>query len=100
MSRTQLRSFRSICSSFLFCIALSSTVIAQSGSGVITGVVRDASGAFVPGADIVLTERSTGIKHSYVTTEAGTYRTSPLSAGDYRVSAALSGFKTAVAHPR
>ena len=35
---------------------------AQSERGTITGTVRDASGAIVPGAKVVLTNTQTGVK--------------------------------------
>jgi hypothetical protein len=97
MSHTALRSFRFICAALLATLICSPALVAQSGTGVITGLVMDPSGAFVPGAEVVLIEQNTGIRHTHVTTEAGTYRARHLPPGDYRVTASLNGFKTAVA---
>jgi hypothetical protein len=71
-------------------------LLAQSGRGTITGVVKDSSGALVPKAAVVMVNKDTGIETKTVTTEAGVYRVPYLEPGKYRVSAALQGFKTAV----
>lgn len=70
---------------------------AQSGRGAITGVVRDITGAVVPGVDIVATDKESGVRFTAVTTESGVYRVPYLPPGTYRVTASLPGFKTAIA---
>src|SRR6266566_3702466 len=77
------------------CSADSAT--AQSGRGVVTGIVKDASGAIVPGADIQIVERTTGVATQARTTDAGVYRAPYVPPGTYRITASLAGFKTAVA---
>jgi hypothetical protein len=87
---------RALLSCFLmFCFDL--PALAQSARGTITGLVRDPSGAVVPGVDIVLTEKATGVLTRTVSTEAGAYRAPYITPGTYHISASLSGFKTAVA---
>lgn len=71
-------------------------LLAQSGRGTITGVVRDSSGAVVPGAEILIVETSTGVETKARTTDTGVYRAPYVPAGKYKISAALRGFKTAV----
>jgi hypothetical protein len=71
-------------------------VMAQSGRGTLTGVVKDSTGAVVPGADVSITNMETGIQFNTQTTEAGLYRIPYVPPGKYKVTAALSGFKTAV----
>jgi hypothetical protein len=68
----------------------------QSGRGTLTGVVKDATGAVVPKAEIVLTNIETGVETKTVTTDAGVYRIPYVPPGKYRVAASLTGFKTAV----
>src|SRR5438552_11762579 len=70
---------------------------AQSGRGVITGIVRDSSGAIVPGAEITIVEKATGVVTTATSTDAGVYRAPYVPPGTYKISAALPGFKTAIA---
>ena len=68
----------------------------QSGTSAIAGIVRDASGAAVPGALVVATNERTAVTIETVTNEAGAYRISALVPGRYRVDVQLSGFDPAV----
>ncbi|MGH9162536.1 MAG: carboxypeptidase-like regulatory domain-containing protein, partial [Vicinamibacteraceae bacterium] len=67
---------------------------AQVDTATITGIVRDAQGAVLPGATVVATHVDTNQHVETVTNEAGVYRTSPLPIGTYSVSVTLAGFKT------
>jgi hypothetical protein len=78
-------------------LGLGLPALAQSGRGTLTGIVKDPSGAVVPGADITITEKSTGGVTKTVSTEAGAYRAPYVTPGMYQITAALAGFKTAVA---
>jgi hypothetical protein len=78
-------------------LGLGLPMFAQSGRGTITGIVKDPSGAVVPGADITITEKDTGVVTRTVSTEAGAYRAPYVPPGMYKITAALAGFKTAVA---
>jgi hypothetical protein len=73
-----------------------SGVFAQSGRGTITGEIKDATGAIVPGAEVVVLNKATGAESKTVTTNTGLYRVPYLEPGNYKVSASLKGFKTAV----
>lgn len=68
---------------------------AQTGTGRISGVVKDASGAVVPGVTILATHEETGIHQQTVTTNAGFFVFPSLPVGPYTVKAELSGFRTA-----
>ena len=70
------------------------TVLAQTGPGRISGVVKDASGAVVPGVTIEATHEETGIRQHTITTDAGLFVFPSLPVGPYRVQAELSGFRT------
>lgn len=70
---------------------------AQSARGSINGVVRDASGSVVPGVEILIVNKETGVETKTVTTDAGVYRAPYLPPGKYKITASLPGFKTAVA---
>ena len=75
---------------------LSSTLMAQTATGTIAGVVNDESGAVVPGAQVSVTNVDTGIGRSVTTDDAGRYRVPSLIPGRYEVQAQLTGFETAV----
>ena len=77
----------------LFCL---SPAMSQSGRGTLTGTVKDASGAIVPGAEVLITNMGTGGELKAVTTSAGVYRVPYIPPGKYRVSATSPGFKKSV----
>ena len=81
----------------LLMLVTSLPATAQSARGTITGLVRDPRGAVVPGADITITEKATGVVTRTVSTEAGAYRAPYIPPGTYSITASLAGFKTAVA---
>lgn len=63
---------------------------AQDQRGSIEGVVKDASGAVLPGATVEAT--ANGVVNATVTDSVGLYRFPSLPPGNYRVSANLQGF--------
>jgi hypothetical protein len=71
-------------------------LMAQSGRGTITGIVRDSSGAIIPAAEVVVTNVDTGVALNTLTTESGVYRIPYIPPGKYRASVTIAGFKTAV----
>ena len=70
--------------------ALVAPVWAQDQRGSIEGVVKDASGAVLPGATVEAT--ANGRVNSTVTDSVGVFRFPSLAPGNYRVSANLQGF--------
>ena len=62
----------------------------------ISGFVRDASGAFVPGAEVTLVDVERGQTRSAATDDRGYFLFDPLPAGRYRLKADLAGFKARV----
>src|SRR5688572_15360795 len=69
---------------------------AQSTNASISGNVNDASGAAIPGVSITAESIRTGVKSSTISNEAGVYNFPSLQPGQYRMSAELPGFQTAV----
>ncbi|MHB8655733.1 MAG: TonB-dependent receptor [Terriglobia bacterium] len=65
-------------------------------SSAVEGVVRDTSGAVIPGVEVVATNVSTGVSVTVVTNSAGYYRIPALPPGGYKLTATKSGFKTVV----
>src|SRR5437867_2028672 len=67
---------------------------AVAGLGAISGTVRDASGAIIPGAMIVVTNDARGVRRSTLTTEAGIFTVPALvPSSDYSLTVSLQGFK-------
>jgi outer membrane receptor protein involved in Fe transport len=75
-------------------MAVCSTAAAQVTTATLFGAVRDASGAAVPGATVVATNRGTGVPREAITDERGEFVLTALSTGSYAVVIALPGFKT------
>ena len=62
----------------------------------ISGTVKDASGAVLPGVEIKVTQTDTGVNRTTVTDETGSYALPNLPVGPYRFEASLGGFSTYV----
>jgi hypothetical protein len=66
---------------------------AQAVSGTILGLVKDSTGALVPGATVTLVQTSTGYSRTVLSDARGEYTAPSLPTGTYTVSAELTGFK-------
>ena len=66
---------------------------AQFDTAQVSGVIRDATGAVLPGADVVLVAEGTGLERRTVSNEAGLYTFPNVPVGDYRITATLPGFQ-------
>jgi hypothetical protein len=84
---------------FRFClllIMLAAAAMAQVNKSNLVGVVRDSSGAPVPGVSIKLTDIGTGAVRQETTDDAGLYRAALLDVGTYNLEAEKTGFKKIV----
>jgi len=80
----------------VLCIALlQACLFAQSERGTITGTVRDASGAVIPGAKVLLTNTQTGVSFNAPTTADGEFTVPQLQVGTYTVRVEKDGFRPA-----
>ena len=70
------------------------TTEAQSGRGSISGLVKDASGAAVPGVQVTATHRQTNSATGATTNADGLYSLRNLSIGSYSVGFAREGFSS------
>src|SRR3984957_16985246 len=84
---------------FLVTISLSSPLLAQKDTGAIVGLVRDPSGAVVPGAKVTVSDADRGTQVTLSTNDEGEYVASPLRIGRYTVTVEKGGFKKAVDGP-
>src|SRR5262249_3443518 len=77
----------------LLCALLTAGLVtAQEQRGGIEGVVKDSSGAIVPGATVEATS-ATGAALTTTTDATGTFKFPSVQPGMYTVSAKLAGFK-------
>ena len=70
------------------------TAAAQDSRGAITGTLRDASQAVVPGAIVTVTNLEMGTAINTTSNEVGFFQVPYLIAGPYRVTVTQPGFKT------
>ena len=74
-------------------LLLSALSFGQAISGDLTGVVKDASGAYVASADVTVTNLGTGFTQTLKTNPQGEYRFVNLPAGHYSVDVNAPGMK-------
>src|SRR5579884_1260439 len=74
-------------------LLFSSSAMAQSDVGSISGFVKDPTGATIPNAQVTVKSESTGESHKINTNESGYYTVTNLLPGYYTVSVEAAGFK-------
>src|SRR6266849_5365583 len=74
-------------------LVLSAWVTAQVNKSNLTGIVRDGTGAAVPGVTMKLTSLGTGAARTETSDASGFYRFTLVDRGVYRLEAEHSGFK-------
>jgi len=70
-----------------------SAALAQTGAGTVTGTLRDANQALVPGAEVTITNTETNVSTKTQTNEVGVYYLGALPRGPYRLAVEKQGFK-------
>lgn len=76
---------------------LSGAALAQSRTGTIYGVVRDATKSVLPGASVTASEQGTNISRDTVTDTQGRFEFPLLPIGRYTLTVKLTGFSEAIA---
>ncbi len=69
------------------------TALGQTGTGAVTGTVRDAQQAVVAKADVTITNSDTNVSRREATSEEGVYYFGVLAPGSYRLVVEMTGFK-------
>lgn len=77
----------------LFAFLLPANALSQTGFGVLTGTVEDATKALIPGVTITATNVGTGVVTQVITNESGTFNIPQLLPGRYKLTAELPGFR-------
>jgi hypothetical protein len=83
-----------IVGALLLAVAFAGPAAAQMTRGAVSGTVRDATGAVVPGATVTVTSVDTNQARTAVTDAQGFYRVAALEPGRYTVRTELAGFST------
>lgn len=78
---------------FLMLAGMVSQLLGQRTSGQITGSVTDASGAVIPGVQVMVINEGTGIKRETASNQYGFYTVPLLQPGNYRVTVERQGFR-------
>ena len=91
LSRLLLVSFAFVSLAF---VAIAASAAAQTSNATLHGTITDAGGGVLPGVTVKLQSRATGRRREAVTNTAGLYVFNFLPAGEYVVTAELSGFKS------
>ncbi|HVQ14329.1 MAG TPA: carboxypeptidase-like regulatory domain-containing protein, partial [Vicinamibacterales bacterium] len=78
-----------ICLAVVLAVSVSAT--AQTNTGEISGVVRDAQGGALPGARVIAEHVDTGVRIEYPTDEQGRFHLLSLRVGMYVISVELPG---------
>ena len=81
---------------FALLFSCSLVAFAQQETATITGEVKDASGASIPKAQVIITNTQTGISFKTETNDSGVYTIPSLRPGLYSLAVEKSGFKKAV----
>jgi hypothetical protein len=82
----------------LLSLFFGTVLLAQTDRSVLRGVVKDSSGAYVPNAQVTVTEIQTNIQARNLLTDAnGNYEVPDLKPTSYRVNALAPGFRPFVA---
>src|SRR3954463_4640866 len=96
MNRSALRLGLLVLFAAVFCATATSAYAQGATSSTLSGTVVDASGAVIPGADVVAKHPATNIATSAVSNGEGVFSIPSLPIGTYTVTVTLQGFKTVV----
>ena len=80
----------------LLVVGLALPLAAQSPNGTINGLVLDPSSRAITGADVLVINDATGVKHPTKTNDEGIYVVPNLPPGPYRLQVSKTGFKTLI----
>lgn len=84
-----------VCLTLLLLLAPNTdTLQAQSGTGSVSGTIRDESGSVLPGTAVSVRNQATNATRRSVTNDFGVYRIPALLPGSYEIDAQLPGFQT------
>jgi hypothetical protein len=89
------RAFSCLLTTLAFIVASASPASPQGATTSISGTVVDSAGGVIPGAAVVVSNAA-GISFETVTNAQGIFNVPAVTAGEYKVTVSLEGFKTSV----
>src|SRR5437870_12733749 len=95
----RLRSFEKFAIAVVALIALPTCLVfaqTSTSTATILGVVKDTSGALIPGVSIAVKHTETGLTRTTVSSESDDYNVPLLPIGAYEIATAMPGFKQQV----
>ncbi len=90
------RHLRACAGALLSLVVFTTAVAAQTNSGEISGIVRDAQGGVLPGARVVAEHVDSGVRIEQITDEVGRYLLVSMRVGMYVITVDLSGFRRVI----
>jgi len=94
--RISLRAFGRFVTAIVVLIALPTCLVfaqTSSATATILGVVKDTSGALIPGVSITVKHTETGQTRTAISSESGDYNVPLLPVGAYELTTVMPGFK-------
>src|SRR5213593_950388 len=89
----RLRSFERFATAIVLIALPTCLVFAQTSAATILGVVKDTSGALIPGVSISVNHTETGQTRTAISSEVGDYNVPLLPVGAYELTTTMPGFK-------
>src|SRR5437899_8929338 len=90
----RLRSFERFVTAIGVLIALPTCLVfARTSTATILGVVKDATGALIPGVSITIKHTDTGQTRTAISSETGDYNVPLLPVGEYEITTTMPSFK-------
>src|SRR6059036_3106854 len=95
----RLRSFERFATAIVVLIALPTCLVfaqTSAATATILGVVKDTTGALIPGVSITVKHTETGLTRAAISGETGDYNVPLLPVGAYEIATTMPGFKQQV----
>src|SRR5438093_1304661 len=93
----RLRSFERFVTAIVVLVALPTCLVfAQTSTATILGVVKDTTGALIPGVSITIKHTDTGQTRTAISSETGDYVVALLPVGEYELTTTMPNFKQEV----
>ncbi|HLA09120.1 MAG TPA: carboxypeptidase regulatory-like domain-containing protein [Pyrinomonadaceae bacterium] len=80
----------------LMALLLGSSAFGQTSKGTVIGNITDPNGAVIQGANVTITNVSTGVSRETVSASDGSFHLEAVDPGTYNVEVSHSGFKTVI----